>query len=119
MLLALAIFVVTAVIIFWPGIARGDHDGEDQPWRVATLAACEPRWNPDDARIVTWDGRTLHEESFDVRDLFYRVWGQGNPEGMLHVRRWRFEYECLHPASAKVTASRPQRAKAAQAAPRR
>ncbi|MDE2989692.1 MAG: hypothetical protein OXU21_01320 [Chloroflexota bacterium] len=77
--------------------AAADHDANDEPWRQPIIAACEPAWDPHDDRIRTWDGRTLHEESFAVRDLFYRTWGDADLDRGRHLRRWRWEYECTHP----------------------
>lgn len=62
------------------------------------LDACSPAWDPGDSRIVTWDGCSLHQEPYEIGDLFYRVWGDGDLEEGRHLRRWRWEYECLHPA---------------------
>ena len=73
------------------------HDGNDEQWRQAQLAACEPAWDPRYDRIHTYDGRTLHQEPFDVKDLFYRTWGDDDLDGGQHLRRWRWEYECIHP----------------------
>ena len=80
--------------------ASADHDGEDQAWRRQDLASCAPAWDASNPRIVTWDGKNLHEQPDDVRSLFYRVWGQGNPQGDHHLKRWRWEYECEHPQPA-------------------
>ena len=55
-----------------------------------------PAWDPGDPRIVTWNGRTLHDEPYKVRDLFYRVWGDDDLDAGRHLRRWRWEWDCLH-----------------------
>lgn len=68
------------------------------PDQQSGLDACTPAWDPGDPRIVTWDGRTLHQQPYEVGDLFYRVWGDGDLEAGRHLRRWRWEYECVHPA---------------------
>ena len=90
---ALAAFIVLFVTA---SIARADHD-ETLTDRQAVLDACEPSWGDDAlARVTTWNGRNLHGEPFETRDLFYREWGEDNPDGNQHLRRWRWEWECLH-----------------------
>ena len=92
-LVVVATLVATALSV---SVASAGHDGTipDPP---AVLDACTPAWEPGDSRIVTWDGRTLHGEPDDVRDLFYRVWGDADLDTGRHLRRWRWEWECLHP----------------------
>ena len=74
------------------------YDDETLTNRQAILDACEPEWDPADPRIVTWNARTLHDEPYQVRDIFYREWGGDDLVAGQHLRRWRWEYECLHPA---------------------
>lgn len=101
--------IVFAVAVPWA--VWGDHDADDPAWRRAVLAACEPTWDPTDWRIVTHDFRTLHGEPADVGGTFWRVWqlpflataGQPTQAELdvgIHLRRWRWEYECLHPPPA-------------------
>lgn len=107
-ILAGAIVTVAVILAADYGLARADHNGHGEAWRRAALAACEPVWNPADPRIVTWNGRTLHGEAADTKDLFWRHWQlpylatPGQPsraelDGGVHLRRWRWEYECTHP----------------------
>lgn len=91
-----ALAVLLAVVLV-PALLVADHDGGGEEWRRETLASCRPTWDPHDPRIHTWSGRTLHEEPFEARDIFYRVWGDDDLEGGRHLRRWRWEWECLHP----------------------
>ena len=88
-----AVLVATAVSA---SVASAAHDGTI-PDRQAVLDACLPAWDPGDRHIATWDGRTLHDEPDDVRDLFYRVWGDDDLDTGRHLRRWRWEWNCLHP----------------------
>lgn len=94
-----AALVVLAV--FCVPVAAADHD-TDSPARTAILDACTPAWDPADSRVVTWDGRTLHAELWAVGDLYYRTWGDADLDTGQHLRRWRWEYECLHPAPEVV-----------------
>ena len=77
--------------------------------RAATLAACQPQWDPADARIVAWNGQSLHDQDAGSKDLFWRAWGlpnlqtpgqptQAELDGGVHLRRWRWEWECMNPA---------------------
>ena len=95
-LIRTAAAALIAVALFAP-VASADHD-MDSAERTAILENCTPAWGDGDARIVTWDSRTLHDEPDDVRDIFYRTWGDADLDGDTHLRRWRWEYECLHPA---------------------
>ncbi len=103
--------VVVAALIatafFVPGVSA-DHD-VDSLARTAILEACLPAWDPFEPRILTWDGRTLHDEPLKVKALFWGTWQlsqlatpgqptQAELDGGQHLRRWRWEYECLHPA---------------------
>ncbi len=99
-----AVLVATAVSV---SVVSADHDGTIPDWQ-AVLNACMPAWEPSDPRIATWDGRTLHDEPYDVRDLFHRVWGDDDLDAGQHLRRWRWEWECLH--SEPVTDRLRQRA---------
>lgn len=107
----LGLFVLSAlaVVVCHTPTASAAHDGHDQAWLRATLDACEPAWDAGtNPRIVAWDGRTLHGEVADIKDLFWRHWqlpylatpgqpSQAELDGGIHLRRWRWEYECLHP----------------------
>ncbi len=86
-----------SVLLALPAAVLAEHDGDDDPGRHEVLAACDPAWDPNDARIATWNGKTLHGEAFEVRDLFYRKWGGNDLEGDRQLRRWRWEYDCMHP----------------------
>jgi len=88
-----AVLVATAVSA---SVVSAAHDSTI-PDRQAMLDACLPAWDPGDPHIGTWDGRTLHDEPDDVRDLFYRVWGDDDLDTGRHLRRWRWEWNCLHP----------------------
>ena len=92
-LIVVSTLVATALSV---SVASADQGGTT-PDYSAVLEACTPAWEPGDSRIATWDGKTLHGEPDDVRDLFYRVWGDDDLESGRHLRRWRWEWECLHP----------------------
>ena len=106
-----AAVVLVAVAIFAPA-AFADHD-TDSAERTAILEDCTPAWDVAEPRIVTWDGRTLHGEPINVKALFWGTWqlstlsAPGQPtqaelnDGQ-HLRRWRWEYECTHPAPPVV-----------------
>lgn len=91
------VFGVALAVAMIPTLLAADQDGGGEDWRREALAACRPTWDPHDPRIHTWNDRTLHGEPFEVRNLFYRVWGDDDLEGGRHLRRWRWEWECLHP----------------------
>lgn len=91
--IVVAALVATAISV---SVASAGHDGTIAD-PSAVLDACTPAWNPGDSRITTWAGQTLHDEPHDVRDLFYRVWGDDDLDAGRHLRRWRWEWECLHP----------------------
>ena len=76
-------------------VTGAGHDGNDEAWRKAMLDSCV--WDESSTRTITYNGETLHDEPFAVRNLFYIVWGEGNPDGVKHLARWVFERECLHP----------------------
>ena len=112
--------VVVAALIatafFVPGVSA-DHD-VDSLARTAILEACLPAWDPFEPRILTWDGRTLHDEPLKVKALFWGTWQlsqlatpgqptQAELDGGQHLRRWRWEYECLHPAPIVVVHDPP------------
>lgn len=65
----------------------------EEPKERVNLDTCQPAWDPSDSRIVTYNGRTLHDEPASVRAMFYQVWGDANDQ---HLRRWRWEYECAN-----------------------
>ena len=96
----IAAAALIAVAIFAPAAFAG-HD-TDSAGRTAILEACTPVWDPLANRVTTWDGRTLHAEPYDTRDLYYRVWGDADLDTGQHLRRWRWEYECTHPAPPVV-----------------
>lgn len=51
------------------------------PDQQSGLAVCMPAWDPGDLRIVTWDGRSLHQEPYEIGDLCNCVWGDEDLEG--------------------------------------
>ena len=63
-----AILVATTLSV--SAVSAADSTTPDQQ---SGLDACMPAWDPGDPRIVTWDGRTLHQEPYEVGDLCYRV----------------------------------------------
>ena len=109
------IVAAASATLFVSPLALADSDTNDTGGAgEPTLAACQPGWDPTDDRIATWDGRTLHDEPASVRDIYWRTWQQPNlamPEGPtqaeldagVHLRRWRWEYECAHPAQTNTT----------------
>ena len=42
-----------------------------------------------------------------IGDLYYRVWGDADLDTGQHLRRWRWEYECTHPAPIVIQDSAP------------
>ena len=56
---------------------------------AVSLDRCEPRWgDSEQAGWIAWDGQTLNDQSYQVRVLFYREWGE-QAGG-----RWRWEHNC-------------------------
>ena len=104
--LALVLFAVVALIIFWPDLVRGDHDAEDQAWRRPLLEACAAEWQFDSLRVTVdapghlQHGRSLHDQPLAVRDIFYGTWFRDTEDEAAvdaHLIQWRREYECTHP----------------------
>ena len=72
------------------------------------LDNCQPAWNPSDTRIKTYDDKSLHSESESVKQMFWQTWqlpylqtpdepSLAELRAGLHLRRWRWEYECKNP----------------------
>ena len=129
--LALFVLVALALLALWSfaaATAAADHDMTTVE-REATLADCLPTWDltqalelRPDATLSAWTGQTLHGESVEARDIFWRTWGLPFLEtpteptyaeiyGGVHVQRWAWEENCLHPPTP--TPKRPVRASAA------
>ncbi len=83
-------------------VVLADHDAGDPAWRYQILIDCMPMWDPLDKRTETWNGKNLHSEPAEIGLLFWETWGAPAGETDLvsgiHVQRWRWEYECTHPA---------------------
>lgn len=102
LLLAYIVFVVA----FLPRTASADHDANDEAWRQPLLQACLPNWTYGSTRVhvhapgYPQHGKTLHDQPWEVRDIFYRhwiVWEDNSLTGIAHLIQWRREYECTHP----------------------
>ena len=103
-------FTMAALLVFvWTVPAHADHDGNDEPWRRPLLIACLPNWDYGSTRVVVHapgypqHGKTLHDQPWAVRDIFYRTWFRDTEDARAvdaHLIQWRREYECTHPSAA-------------------
>ena len=95
--------ILWGAVFVMAGNVQAHHDNHLTD-RAGMLAACLPAWDPGDPDITTLGGLTLHDEPFEVRDLFYTVWGDDDLDTGQHLRRWRWEYDCTHPDAVPVSA---------------